>query len=78
MAGSFLTYVGLKSCEKVTFGFLQQVKLLSFHPTQPWLAYADRGQDLTVLDWETQQVHFCKLSMQTPRWISLHKSSEEE
>ena len=35
---------------------MPQVKVLSFHPTQPWLAYADRGQDLTVLDWQTQQV----------------------
>jgi len=33
-----------------------QVKLLAFHPTQPWLVYADKGQTFSVIDWCTQQV----------------------
>ena len=32
-----------------------QVKLLDFHPTQPWLVYADKGQNFCVIDWSTQQ-----------------------
>lgn len=33
-----------------------QVKVLAFHPVQPWLAYADVSQGLTVWDWSNQQV----------------------
>ena len=33
-----------------------QVKTLCFHPVQPWLAYADVNQGLTVWDWSIQQV----------------------
>lgn len=33
-----------------------QVKKLCFHPVQPWLAYADVNQGLTVWDWSSQQV----------------------
>ena len=32
-----------------------QVKVLTFHPVQPWLAYADVNQVLTVWDWSSQQ-----------------------
>ena len=35
---------------------LAQVKVLVFHPVQPWLAYADVSQGLTVWDWSSQQV----------------------
>lgn len=30
--------------------------MLAFHPVQPWLAYADVYQGLTVWDWSSQQV----------------------
>ena len=33
-----------------------QVKSLVFHPVQPWLAYADVNQAITVWDWSSQQV----------------------
>ena len=36
--------------------FCVQVKVLAFHPVQPWLAYADVSQGLTVWDWSNQQV----------------------
>ena len=35
---------------------LQQVKTLEFHPVQPWLALADKGDVVKVWDWSTQQV----------------------
>jgi hypothetical protein len=34
-----------------------QVKVLTFHPVQPWLAYADVNQALTVWDWSSQQAN---------------------
>ncbi len=34
-----------------------QVKTLVFHPVQPWLAYADVNQTITVWDWTNQQVN---------------------
>jgi hypothetical protein len=33
-----------------------QVKVLEFHPVQPWLAYADGSQAVVVWDWSSQQV----------------------
>lgn len=35
---------------------ISQVKVLQFHPVQPWLAYADVNQLVTVWDWSNQQV----------------------
>ena len=32
------------------------MKVLAFHPVQPWLGYADVNQGLTVWDWSNQQV----------------------
>ena len=49
-----------------------QVKSLVFHPVQPWLAYADVNQAITVWDWSSQQVRFqirahaCYASHRTP------------
>jgi hypothetical protein len=33
-----------------------QVKTLEFHPVQPWIAFADKGDVVKVWDWSTQQV----------------------
>ncbi|KAK9822211.1 hypothetical protein WJX81_006190 [Elliptochloris bilobata] len=33
-----------------------KVKVLVYHPVQPWLAYADGNQTVTVWDWSSQQV----------------------
>ena len=33
-----------------------QVKVLEFHPVQPWLAYADGSHGVVVWDWSSQQV----------------------
>ena len=41
----------------LTGPFIAQVKVLAFHPVQPWLAYADVNQGLTVWDWSSQQVN---------------------
>lgn len=35
-----------------------QVKLVEFHPVQPWIAYADTGNNVRVWDWMTQQVWY--------------------
>lgn len=35
---------------------LLQVKLLEFHPVQPWICYADTSDRVRVWDWTTQQV----------------------
>lgn len=35
------------------------MKALVFHPIEPWLAYADVNQVITVWDWSNQQVSFC-------------------
>ena len=35
---------------------LAQVKVLQFHPVQPWLAFADGNQTVTIWDWSSQQV----------------------
>lgn len=39
-----------------TLFFLVQVKVLQFHVTQPWIAFADKNQQLTIWDWSTDQV----------------------
>jgi hypothetical protein len=33
-----------------------QVKLVEFHPVQPWIAFADKADNVRVWDWTTQQV----------------------
>jgi len=35
---------------------IQQVKTVEFHPVQPWIAFADKGDGVKVWDWSTQQV----------------------
>ncbi|KAK9807986.1 hypothetical protein WJX73_010745 [Symbiochloris irregularis] len=35
---------------------LSKVKLLQFHPVQPWLAFSDTNQLVTVWNWATEQV----------------------
>jgi hypothetical protein len=32
------------------------VKLVEFHPVQPWIAFADKADNVRVWDWTTQQV----------------------
>lgn len=33
-----------------------QVKILRFHPVQPWLAFTDTNQSVVVWNWSTEQV----------------------
>ncbi|GBF88621.1 hypothetical protein Rsub_01336 [Raphidocelis subcapitata] len=33
-----------------------KVKTLEFHPVQPWIAFADKADNVKVWDWSTQQV----------------------
>eukprot|EP00878_Enallax_costatus_P007526 GHUV01007882.1.p1 GENE.GHUV01007882.1~~GHUV01007882.1.p1 ORF type:complete len:370 (+),score=87.34 GHUV01007882.1:171-1280(+) len=36
-------------------GTPDKVKLVEFHPVQPWLAFADKSDNVRVWDWTTQQ-----------------------
>jgi hypothetical protein len=42
-----------------------QVKLLEFHPVQPWICYADTTDRVRVWDWTTQQVGCAGKAVQT-------------
>lgn len=44
-------------------GVLWQVKLLEFHPVQPWLAFCDTNQLVTVWNWATEQVRVKALAV---------------
>lgn len=33
-----------------------QVKLVEFHPVQPWITFADKADRVWVWEWSTQRV----------------------
>eukprot|EP00879_Flechtneria_rotunda_P011556 GHRR01012070.1.p1 GENE.GHRR01012070.1~~GHRR01012070.1.p1 ORF type:complete len:387 (+),score=140.43 GHRR01012070.1:185-1345(+) len=37
-------------------GTPDKVKLVEFHPVQPWIAFADKSDNVRVWDWTTQQI----------------------
>ena len=51
-----------KLCVQHSLSVAVQVKTLDFHPVQPWLAFADFAQVVTVWDWSTEQASECAAS----------------
>jgi hypothetical protein len=50
-------------------GCCLQVKVVEFHPVQPWIAFADKGDVVKVWDWSTQQVRSrAPRARRTARW----------
>lgn len=43
-----------------------KVKCIEFHPMQPWLAIADKGNHISVWDFESEQVPYPPPSYTSP------------